>query len=270
MQKTIISTSALVAIAMAGASAACSNSTIPEPRAVLVYGPSVSFAQGSARAWVQTDSLGAPSAIGIAMTEGALNGLPSTVTGPSPTALMATLPLPAEAAGTGIDHAEVGWNPNGHEPQQLYGVPHFDIHFYMVSTATQMAIVPSDPQFAAKAANVPASAFVPAGYVPPPAPIAASAVPQMGVHWVDVKSPELNGKPFTNTFIFGSWDGKFIFHEAMISKAYLESHPNTTLPIPQPAQWQSVGAFPTTYGVSYEATAKEFRFTLGGLTKHGA
>jgi hypothetical protein len=29
----------------------------------------------------------------------------------------------------------------------------------------------------------------------------------MGVHWIDPKSPEFNGGKFTQTFIFGSYDG---------------------------------------------------------------
>jgi hypothetical protein len=181
---------------------------------------------------------------------------------------MATLPLPAEAAGTGFDHAELGYNPNGHDPVQIYGAPHFDMHFYTVSPATQLAILPNDPQWAAKAANLPGTALVPAGYVPPPAPIPASAIPQMGVHWTDVKSPEFNGQPFSSTFIYGSWDGQFIFFEPMISKAYLESHPNATRTIPQPAQFATAGRYPTTYSVNYDATAKEFKITLGGMTKH--
>ena len=44
--------------------------------------------------------------------------------------------------------------------------------------------------------------------------------------------PELQpppaGKTFTETFIYGSWDGKFIFLEPMITKAYLESLKNTS------------------------------------------
>ena len=187
-QHTVEATVVVAALAMSVA-LACSDRLNPSSKAALAYGPSVAFAQGTARAWVQTDAGGAPTAIGVTMTEGALNGLPTTVTGPSPTALMVTLPLPAAAAGTGFDHAELGWNPGGHEPPQLYGVPHFDLHFYMVSSATQMAILPSDPQFASKAAKLPAAAFVPTGYVPPPTPVAASAVPQMGVHWTDVKAP---------------------------------------------------------------------------------
>ena len=90
----------------------------------------------------------------------------------------------------------------------------------------------------------------------------------MGLHWTDTKSSEFSGQPFTNTFIYGSWDGQYIFLEPMITKAYLESHPvNATKNIPQPAQWSKAGSYPTTYTVNYDATAKEFRITLGGLIK---
>ena len=244
---------------------ACSDSTSPTSQ--IRYGASSSFAQGTARSFVELDPSGAPTAIGIAMTEGGLVGLPATSSTPSPTALMVSLPLPAEANGTGFDHAELGWNPQGHEPQQLYGQPHFDAHFYMVSQATQMAILPNDPQFAAKAANFPGADLVPASYVPPPGVPAASAIPQMGVHWTSMNSPELKGQPFTSTFIFGSWDGQFIFVEPMVTKAYLETHPDMTTIVPQPTRWNVPGRYPTTYTVAYDAASKEYRFVLGGLTK---
>ncbi len=266
--KRFIGIAAVVATATAAIAIACSNTEAPDSKAGTFYGPSQSFAQGTARAWVQTDAAGDATALGIAMTEQALNGLPATATGPSPTALMVTLPLPAQAQGHGFDHAELGWNPNGHEPPQLYGVPHFDLHFYMVSSAAQNAILPSDPQYGAKAANYPSANMIPTGYVPPPGVAATNAVPQMGLHWTDTKAPELNGQGFTNTFIFGSWDGKFIFLEPMITKAYLETHPNATHAIPQPADWGTSGRFPTSYTVSYDQSAKEYRFTLGGLTQH--
>ncbi|MEO7456563.1 MAG: DUF5602 domain-containing protein [Gemmatimonadaceae bacterium] len=269
MKKALLGTSAIVVIASLGVAIACGDGTTAVDKSTLAYGPTVSFGQGSARAWVQTDASGTASSIGIAFTETALNGLPTTVSGPSPTALMATLPLPAEAAGTGFDHAELGYNPLGHDPVQIYGLPHFDMHFYTISAATQLAILPNDPQWATKASNLPATTFVPSGYVAPPAPIAASAIPQMGVHWSDVKSPEFNGQTFSSTFIYGSWDGQFIFMEPMITKAYLESHPsNATRNIPQPAQWAKAGSYPTSYTVNYDATAKEYRIALGGLTKH--
>lgn len=266
--RAILVTSAVAAVAMTIA-VACSNTAGPSAAGTF-YGPSQSFAQGTARTWATVDASGALSAIGISMTESALSGLPTTVSGPSPTALMVTLALPEQAKGHGFDHAELGWNPLGHEPPQLYGVPHFDLHFYTVSSAAQNAILPSDPAYATKAANFPSANFIPAGYVPPPGVAASNAVPQMGLHWTDVKAPELNGQPFTSTFIFGSWDGQFIFLEPMITKAYLETHPNATRAIPQPSQWATAGSFPTTYSVNYDASSKEYRFTLGGLTQHDA
>ena len=46
----------------------------------------------------------------------------------------------------------------------------------------------------------------------------------MGVHWID---PEVAGvrraRQFTQTFIYGSWNGRLIFAEPMITKALLES-----------------------------------------------
>ena len=265
--RRFIGLTAALATAALAIAVACSDNAGPN-KAGTFYGPSASFAQGTARAWVTTDAAGLATAMGIAMTDGALNGLPATAPGPGPTALMVTLPLPDQAKGIGFDHAELGWNPNGHEPPQLYGTPHFDLHFYMVSSATQMAILPNDPQYATKAANFPTPGFVPTGYVPPPGPAATNAVPQMGLHWIDTKAPELNGQPFTKTFIFGSWDGRFIFVEPMLTKAYLDTHPNSTQALPQPANWPTAGRFPTSYSVNYDPTAKEFRFTLGGLTQH--
>ena len=48
----------------------------------------------------------------------------------------------------------------------------------------------------------------------------------------------------------------------------VNGHPaNVTRNIPQPAQWAKSGSYPTTYSVNYDASAKEFRVTLGGLTK---
>ena len=254
-----------IGVAAVAVALACSNTDAPNGKAGITYGPAASVGQGTARTFMQTDTSGAPIAIGVAMSETTLNNLPTTAPGPSPSAIMVTLALPAGAATTGFDHAEVGWNPQGHEPPQLYGLPHFDLHFYTVSTAAENAILPTDPNYATKAANFPAANFVPSSYVAPPGPAAANAVPQMGLHWSSVNAPELNGQTFTNTFIYGSWDGQFIFMEPMVTKAYLQTHPNATQAIPQPAAWAKPGRYPTSYAVKYDSAAKEFRFTLGGL-----
>ena len=66
---------------------------------------------------------------------------------------------------------------------------------------------------------------LPAGEMPATY-INTGLVPTMGAHWIDVTAPELNGQPFTETFIFGSFDGKMTFYEPMITKAFIEEKHN--------------------------------------------
>lgn len=99
---------------------------------------------------------------------------------------------------------------------------------------------------------------------------AAMAVPRMGVHWVNPTSPELNGKPFTHTFIFGTYDGELIFAEPMITRAFLESKPNFSAPVPAPKQFAVDGYHPTGYSIRWDESAKEYRVALTGLTSRKA
>jgi uncharacterized protein len=262
--RTLIRLSTIAGLA---AVVACSDSDSPVSNAGTYFGPSVAMGQGTARTFVETNAAGTDTALGISLTESALSGLPTATTPPDPAALLLTLTFPPEAAPAGFDHAEIQWNPQGHPPTQIYGVPHFDFHFYLVSMAEEKAILPTDPQYAAKAANFPPADFIPQGYVPPPGSPAENAVPQMGLHWSDTASPEFNGQPFTKTFIYGSWNGRFIFVEPMVTKAYLDTHPTDTKPVPQPTKWAIPASYPTTYSVNYDPTAKEYRIVLGGLTQ---
>ena len=67
---------------------------------------------------------------------------------------------------------------------------------------------------------------IPKHYVHPDHIDVGAAVPDMGNHLIDAKSPELvtKGTVFTHTFIFGAYDGHVSFYEPMITRAYLESH----------------------------------------------
>ena len=152
------------------------------------------------------------------------------------------------------------WNPAGHMPPGIYDEPHFDFHFFSATEAQRDAIAPSDPEFAAKGERVPAPDFVPAGYTKLP-----GAVPLMGAHWADPKSPELNGELFTRTFLYGTWDGELIFAEPMITKAFLETRPDFRAPIPTPAKHAVPGYYPTGYRVYWNAETKEYRVALTGL-----
>ena len=254
------------------------------------YGTTVKLGNGSARAYVTVDpTTGARLEIGVALDERALDGLPAAGTGHhdgAPGAHMAAphtylLDLPAKHTAP-FQFVELNWNPLGHEPTGVYeGVPHFDFHFYTITKAEREAIVPSDPQYAAKANRIPAAEYVPPFTValgPPGAEPAALAVPMMGVHWSDVRSPELQQlmgkpddyKPFTATFIHGSWDGRFIFWEPMITRAHILEKKTATdpavrdqlIPIPTPARYSVPGSYPSAYRIAWDAEAKEYRIAL--------
>jgi hypothetical protein len=243
------------------------------PGAHRQYGAPVKLGKGQARMYVVLDAKAAqaPLEVGVALDERALEGLPTTHS-------MLELPLPL-AAQTPLPYRYVvlNWNPQGHIPEHVYDVPHFDFHFYWVPRAAVEAILPSDPAFADRANNLPTGEYVPDYYmlpVPPEVPPVALAEPRMGLHWVDVRSPELQGmlgkpenaKPFTHTFIYGSWDGRFTFAEPMVTLAFLRpntgSRPDTVVEISQPKRYPEPGWYPAAYRVTFDPQAKEYRIGL--------
>lgn len=151
-----------------------------------------------------------------------------------------SLKLHPKATGeTPYSHVLLDWNPAGHEPEPIYGKPHFDFHFYIQSETERIAI-PVYEQAAAKFDNAPAAGYMPATYINP-----GGGVPQMGAHWVDVTTPELNGQPFTQTFLYGSYDGKMTFMEPMITEQFILDNPTFQRSIPQPLKYQKAGWYPT-------------------------
>lgn len=235
------------------------------------YGVPVTIGDGKVRTYVVLDGKRGqmPLEIGVALDERALNSLPSDMR-------MLYLPLPAQAPAP-YNFVLFDWNPNGHEPDMVYTLPHFDFHFYAVPEAEVTSIVPG-PTFAADASALPTD--VPPFYiVPGPPPL--QAVPNMGVHWLDVRSPELQKLPpinhpalwkeFTTTFIYGSWKGKFTFLEPMVTTAFLRSQPDTLMVIStpnnaaSPAAFGKAGWYPSAYRVVYDAQAKEYRVGLAAL-----
>jgi hypothetical protein len=220
---------------------------------------------GIVRTWYKADKKGKPQAMGVTFSETALDGLPQTGVGPKTMpSVMHELALPKEARITGFDHVDLDWNPKGHMPSKIYDVPHFDFHFYMVPAA-QLNKITAVGKDLARCSRKPAAKFMPAGYIIPP----GTEVPRMGSHAVDVMSPELHGQPFTQTFIYGYYDGAMNFVEPMIARSFLETHPSVTTKIKQPASYPRTGYYPTKYSVKYDAGRREITVALEGLTYRG-
>lgn len=235
----------------------------------IFYGPERQLGAGRVRSYLKLDN-NRPVELGIRMSETALR---SSAAGEKWKPGMHhqyaehILELPEQASLTPFRFLELDWNPGGHEPPGVYDEPHFDFHFYTISKSERDAIDPEDPEYMEKAERLPQPEAVPAGYVLPPLP--ATLVPRMGVHWVNGEAEELNGKPFRQTFIRGSWNGRMIFHEPMITKAYLESRPNVVFPIAQARCHEPAGHYPSSYGIRYDEQNHEYQIYLSDFEHRG-
>jgi hypothetical protein len=248
---------------------------IPEKLSVQTfYGPTTPLKEGTARAWVSVDTDGNPLSIGVNISERAVQALKKESEENHKEGeehVTFSLSLPKQAERTLYDHITLDWNPHGHPAPGIYDLPHFDIHVCMISEEERLAIQPLAPfdengqrQFDEK----PALEFIPEDYFLEP-----GVVPAMGAHWLNSEAPELNEEVFTQTFIYGSHNGEFIFHEPMFTVAYLEdlkkkNNPFESFEIKQPESYQKTGYYPMEYSFTYYPTPGEYRISLDNLMLH--
>ena len=267
--RDVVGVAAMTTLALTGFAVSVIKAQEAESSAAEVeslYGPTLSLGQGTMRAYVDVVD-GVPTEVGVALSERALEGLPH---GHEPGGVVFeghhvmyeyVLDLPA-GNPTPFRHVALNWNVGGHEPAGIYDKPHFDFHFNLISNEQRQRIVAEDPEFETKAARYPAQTYLPAGYAALP-----GGVPLMGAHWIDPTSPELNGADFTETFIYGTWDGELIFAEPMITKAFLDSRPQFREEIPVPDQVATPGYYPSSYSIRWDEQTREYRVSLGGMVE---
>ena len=198
------------------------------------YGPVVQMGEGHARSWVNITHDDKALAIGIEMTEGALQQHDESDDGHGPEFVFT---LHQKAKGlTPFDHLGINWNPGGHPPPGIYTVPHFDFHFYKMPLADRLAI----PSYATSPGgfnNIPPAGYIPPFYRP------GEPIEKMGKHWGDLLAPEFQGQPFTHTLIYGSYKGKVIFLEPMITLATLQSGATVHKEIRQPQLFDPINTY---------------------------
>ncbi len=253
--------------------AACDSSSDDAQK---LYSPTASVGQGNVRLYVEMNSDDTPAAVGILLDATALDGLPDGQVGDGHDHERSTIlqiPAAAKAAGLPFDHLSLDWNPHGHEPDGLFTLPHFDVHFYMVPEAARMAWMPTDPLFGQKGLTMPAAKYIPQGFFTPPG---TEPVPMMGTHWVDATDPTYApaGPGFSEVFIWGSYDGEVVFAEPMITRAFLKNLPASGSTheetLAQPEAFAKPGYYPTRYTVKYDGKRHQYRIELGGLTRRVA
>ncbi len=177
-----------------------------------------------------------PQQVSFVLSDAILNSAPAPVPGEGHNpANDFVIPFHNKAwESTPFKFVMLNWNPAGHEPEHVYTVPHFDIHFYETTTNEVMNYM-DDGKLNAE---VPA-AYIPANHISGP------GVPMMGKHYIDAASGEMNGHNFDQTFLYGSYDGKVVFYEPMITLDFLKNTQKFERPIPQPSKFEKAGYYPT-------------------------
>ncbi|MEY3433562.1 MAG: hypothetical protein RL131_1498, partial [Bacteroidota bacterium] len=131
-----------------------SMNSMNNTQGITYYGEYVTMGEGLARTYVKSTRDGRPIAVGIEFNHDAMMGYDmhsghdmGTMEGegdehehesgntfliPFPTNMMVNMPY---------SHVSVDWAAMGHGPEMVYDIPHFDVHFYIVSPDAQNNIM---------------------------------------------------------------------------------------------------------------------------------
>lgn len=201
------------------------------------------WTDSGAKPFVQRDAKNALVAIGLTIPAATVKATPKK---------RSEAPFPMTGAGL-VQSANLQWHPTGHEPEHVYDVPHFDVHFYTITEKVRGSIVPGS----SLAKVMPAKAILPPGSI-----LAPGYVPGMGMHDIPASQPEFNHGKFSVSPIIGYWNGELAFFEVMFTKTWLLQNQDKTGPFPQPASVHQHGLYPTRYAVHYDKAANAYQVSL--------
>jgi hypothetical protein len=272
---------------------ASAQDTFPPPDGT-VWGDPQPLGNGQIQTFVTPDDAGNPSLVGVAFTESALTGLPQEpsdgrwdVKDASGNVVVPccghelVLEFPETDTPILFQHFVINWNPAGHMPADVYDVPHFDLHFYMISNEERMAFEPATADTMCSVPNWPddggeqlalvscetfeeATIPLPADQMPPEYLDVGDVAPGMGNHLIDSQAPEIaDGEPFTYTWIYGTYGGRLTFGEPMITIDFLEErNEEVCAEIAMPQAMSEPGFYPSEYCIRYMDGETEGTFVV--------
>ncbi len=177
-----------------------------------------------------------------------------------PPLLGAIVRMPEQVtAAMGVDHVTIYWEPHGHPPGP-YLTPHFDFHFYHVSSETREAI---------DCADTTKPTVLPAGYVlvdveiPEVGMLEGLCVPAMGMHAL-LESELESDEVFDGTMVIGYDRGTPLFFEPMITREMFMRRQSFDLPMPAVSGLPDGVRYPTHYRAEYDAATDAYRFIFSG------
>ena len=272
------------------------GSCSPEPDAEsqVYQGDSAELGNGDVSTYVEMDAAGGLQSIGVRVSSSTFEDLPREPDGTAPCfdadgdgaedpltecfmMLRRDLDLPTAAAQAvaPFGYIQFNYNPHGHPPPAppVYAEPHFDFHFYLVGLEDVREIRTGTCGFfidceAYERARVP----VPDRYMPPAYIEVGAAAGEEGNHLLLSTAPELADPPadFTQTFIFGSYDGRIIFYEPMIAASVFTRNLDECHEIALPTAWEVAGAYPTRYCMRYLPDEEAYTVSLESFVRRNA
>lgn len=233
------------------------------PVALTEWGEPMDLGDGEVTSFVSLNSADMPLLVGLHLTGDALDGLGDRE--------HVSLAFPDDVEETAFQWIGLHWAQAGHGPPGVYDVPHFDIHFYLLAEDEVREIPPINfPP--GQSDDEPYSEPIPEDQFPPNYVRDHLVVPEMGEHLLDVTAPESSGEEFTNTFVWGHWDGNLHFFEPMVTREYLENlaqgegrpfqGSQDTRRITMPERMPEAGRYPTEYTVRYHDDEDAYTVTL--------
>ncbi len=281
----------LVSVLVACCGAGCGQSpvTLDAGRAL---GPAVVTGNGTVAGYAEFDDAGTPTAIGVVISAGALEGLPTAhsdghrcfdADGDGAMDMMSecanwhefVLPLPSQAStreDIPFKWVLYNWNPYGHIPPGVFDSPHFDIHFYMAPIEKVFALQRGTCGIEFMRCDQYELAIqpLPSNYMPPDYEHVGAAAPAMGNHLIDTTAPEFHGEVFNRAWVYGTYAGQMTFYEEMVAHSYLASQPDTCFDIKMPPAVNATGYYPTRSCIRYDQAADEYTVSMEQFIKRDA
>jgi hypothetical protein len=222
-----------------------------------VIGESTEVGGLAAHSWALMDDAGTVTQVGFSVDREKAESMTIGVAIP--------LSLPAEVVEqTLFDHIQIDFMNEGHTPGPFL-VPHFDFHFYTVTSDEILAVDCVDEP-------MPDESRMPAPYIIPDTAIdpTGTCVPAMGVHAINPTSPELapeSTTAFTEHFILGYHNGEMTFIEPMIAQSVLAAGTELSGDVPRPATYGKTTLYPATWSLALSADGTEYEVSFSDFSE---